>query len=129
MKLKLIGAVAALSVLAASTSARAEGELTYDELATCAAFVLLEGQAYDNDKGSAEDKAKSENYYSQAAALTVAAALLSKRDQKVVTEDVKKRNSDMIASLSQDGAVERLMNAHASRCNALGEAAQEALSK
>lgn len=130
MKLKILGAVAALSVVAMSSQAQAEeGDLSYDELTTCAAFVLLEAQVYDDDKGSAEDKAKAERYYQQAASLTVAAALLSKRDPKAVTEEVKGINSKMIDSLSQDGAAEKLINTHAKRCNALGEAAQEALSK
>ena len=48
---------------------------------------------------------------------------------EAVTEEVKGINSKMIDSLSQDGAAEKLINTHAQRCNALGEAAQEALSK
>lgn len=128
MKFKIVGAVAALSALAFSGQANAgDGDLSYDELTKCAAFVLLEAQVYDSDDASNEDKAKAENYYNQAASLTVAASLLGKKDSKAVTEEVKGINSKMIESLSQDGAAERLINENAKRCNALGEAAQEAL--
>lgn len=128
MKMKILGAAVALSTLAVSSQVgAADGDLSYDELTNCAAFVLLEAQVYDGDKASSEDKAKAENYYQQAASLTVAASLLSKKDAKVVTEEVKGRNSKMIESLSQDGAAEKLIRDNAERCNALGQAAQEAL--
>jgi hypothetical protein len=130
MKIKFLGGAMALAALAFSAQANAaDDKLTYEELTNCAAFVLLEAQVYDSDDGSKEDKAKAETYYQQAAALTVAAAMLNDKDPKVVTEDVKAQNSKMISSLSQDGAAEKLINDNAELCNALGQAAHEALNE
>lgn len=131
MKMKLFGGAAALAALAMSGAAGAAGsdddKVSYAELTNCAAFVLLEAQVYDSDSGTAEDKAKAETYYQHAASLTVAAALLNDKDPKVVTDEVKQLNTKMIGSLSQDGAAEKLIKDNAELCNALGQAAHEAL--
>jgi DNA-directed RNA polymerase specialized sigma54-like protein len=128
MKMKLLGGAAALAALVMSGAAGADDDkVSYAELTNCAAFVLLEAQVYDSDSGTAEDKAKAETYYQHAASLTYAAALLNDKDPKAVTEDVKKLNTTMIDSLSQDGAAEKLIKDNAELCNALGQAAHEAL--
>lgn len=129
MKIKLIGGAVALAAFAMSASAGAadDDKVSYAELTNCAAFVLLEAQVYDSDDASAEDKTKAETYYQHAASLTVAAALLNDKDPKMVTEEVKQLNTKMISSLSQDGAAEKLIRDNAELCNALGEAAYEAL--
>lgn len=130
MKFTLPGGAAALVALAMSGAAGADDDkISYAEITNCAAFVLLEAQVYGGDTGTptAEDKAKSETYYQHAASLTVAAALLNDKDPKVVTEEVKQLNTAMIDTLSQDGAAEKLIKDNAELCNALGEAAHEAL--
>ena len=130
MKIKMFGGAVALAAFAISASAgAADDKVSYAELTNCAAFVLLEAQVYDSDDGTAEDKTKSETYYQHAASLTVAAALLNDKDPKMVTEEVKQLNTKMISSLSQDGAAERLIKDNAELCNALGEAAYEALNE
>ena len=130
MKIKMIGGAVALAAFAMSASAgAADDKVSYAELTNCAAFVLLEAQVYDSDDGTAEDKTKSETYYQHAASLTVAAALLNDKDPKMVTEEVKQLNTKMISSLSQDGAAEKLIRDNAELCNALGEAAYEALNE
>ncbi|WP_309622031.1 hypothetical protein [Novosphingobium sp.] len=128
MKIKMFGGAVALAAFAMSASAGADDDkVSYAELTNCAAFVLLEAQVYDSDDGTAEDKTKAETYYQHAASLTVAAALLNDKDPKMVTEEVKQLNTKMISSLSQDGAAEKLIRDNAELCNALGEAAYEAL--
>ena len=130
MKIKMFGGAVALAAFAMSASAgAADDKVSYAELTNCAAFVLLEAQVYDSDDGTAEDKTKSETYYQHAASLTVAAALLNDKDPKMVTEEVKQLNTKMISSLSQDGAAEKLIRDNAELCNALGEAAYEALNE
>lgn len=130
MKIKLIGGAVALAAFAMSASAgAADDKVSYAELTNCAAFVLLEAQVYDSDDATAEDKTKAETYYQHAASLTVAAALLNDKDPKAVTEEVKQLNTKMISSLSQDGAAEKLINDNAELCNALGEAAYDALNE
>ena len=130
MKIKMFGGAVALAAFAMSASAgAADDKVSYAELTNCAAFVLLEAQVYDSDDGTAEDKTKSETYYQHAASLTVAAALLNDKDPKMVTEEVKQLNTKMISSLSQDGAAEKLIKDNAELCNALGEAAYDALNE
>lgn len=130
MKIKMFGGAVALAAFAMSASAGAQDDkVSYAELTNCAAFVLLEAQVYDSDDGTAEDKSKAETYYQHAASLTVAAALLNDKDPKMVTEEVKQLNTKMISSLSQDGAAEKLIKDNAELCNALGEAAYEALNE
>jgi DNA-directed RNA polymerase specialized sigma54-like protein len=130
MKIKLIGGAVALAAFAMSASAgAADDKVSYAELTNCAAFVLLEAQVYDSDDATAEDKTKAETYYQHAASLTVAAALLNDKDPKAVTEEVKQLNTKMISSLSQDGAAEKLIKDNAELCNALGEAAYDALNE
>lgn len=128
MKMKMLGGATALAALAMSGAAgAADDKVSYAELTNCAAFVLLEAQVYDSDSATADDKTKSETYYQQAASLTVAAALLHDKDPKAVTEEVKQLNTSMIDSLSKDGAAEKLIKDNAELCNALGQAAQDAL--
>ena len=130
MKIKMFGGAVALAAFAMSASAGAQDDkVSYAELTNCAAFVLLEAQVYDSDDGTAEDKSKAETYYQHAASLTVAAALLTDKDPKMVTEEVKQLNTKMISSLSQDGAAEKLIKDNAELCNALGEAAYDALNE
>ena len=130
MKIKMFGGAVALAAFAMSASVgAADDKVSYAELTNCAAFVLLEAQVYDSDDGTAEDKTQAETYYQHAASLTVAAALLNDKDPKMVTEEVKQLNTKMISSLSQDGAAERLIKDNAELCNALGEAAYEALNE
>lgn len=130
MKIKMFGGAVALAAFAMSASAGAQDDkVSYAELTNCAAFVLLEAQVYDSDDGTAEDKSKAETYYQHAASLTVAAALLNDKDPKMVTEEVKQLNTKMISSLSQDGAAEKLIKDNAELCNALGEAAYDALNE
>lgn len=130
MKIKMFGGAVALAAFAMAASAgAADDKVSYAELTNCAAFVLLEAQVYDSDDGTAEDKSKAETYYQHAASLTVAAALLNDKDPKMVTEEVKQLNTKMISSLSQDGAAEKLIKDNAELCNALGEAAYDALNE
>ena len=130
MKIKMFGGAVALAAFAMSASAgAADDKVSYAELTNCAAFVLLEAQVYDSDDGTAEDKTKAETYYQHAASLTFAAALLNDKDPKMVTEEVKQLNTKMISSLSQDGAAEKLIKDNAELCNALGEAAYDALNE
>lgn len=130
MKIKMFGGAVALAAFAMSAAAGAQDDkVSYAELTNCAAFVLLEAQVYDSDDGTAEDKSKAETYYQHAASLTVAAALLNDKDPKMVTEEVKQLNTKMISSLSQDGAAEKLIKDNAELCNALGEAAYDALNE
>lgn len=129
MRTRFLGAAAALSLFAMAAPAAAEDEITYGELANCAAFVLLEAQAYDGDDASKEDKAKAETYYQQAGALTVAASIIGKKDSKLVTEEVKSLNSKMIDSLGQEGYADKLIADNRDNCNALGAAALEVLTE
>lgn len=131
MKFKAIFAAAALAATAFSTQAMAADEegISYEELTTCAAFVLLEAQVYDTDDASSEDKATAQTFYEQAAALTVAASVIHKRDSDSVTKDVKSINSKMIESISDEASAKNLIATHQQNCNALGKAAQEALAK
>jgi hypothetical protein len=130
MKIKFLLAAATIAAAAVSSQAvAADDGLSYDELTTCAAFVLLEAQAYDTEKATADDKATAENFYQQAAALTVAASVIQKKDSKEVTDDVKAINAKMIGSITDKESAAKLIADHKDNCNALGQAAQEALNK
>lgn len=129
MRIRILGAAAALGVLAMAVPAAAEDEITYDELTNCAAFVLLEAQAYDRDDASKEDKAQSDLYFQQAGALTVAASIIGKKDSKVVAEEVKARHSKMLDSLGDDGYIDKLVSENKDNCNALGAAALEVITE
>lgn len=130
MKIKLLGAAAALAVFSMSGVANAaEDTVPYSTLTNCAAFVMLEAQVYGTDDSTTEEKAKSESFYRQAAALTVAASLLHDKNSDTVLADVKAQNSKMIDQLGNDGYAKKLIEDNAETCNAMGEAAAEALAE
>jgi hypothetical protein len=125
----LVSGMMAATLLASATGAAAEGELPYEDLVVCAAFVMLESQAYGAEPALPADKAISEKFRQQSAALTMAAVIVHKRDQAAVESDVMTVNAKMQEFAEEEGGAEKMIKALAARCNGLGEAALEAMSK
>jgi len=130
MKLKTLFSGAMLcAALVTGSGAAAEGELPYEDLVVCAAFVMLESQAYGAEPALPADKAISEKFRQQSAALTAAAVIVHKRDQAAVESDVRAVNAKMQEFAEEEGGAEKMIKSLAARCNGLGEAALEAMSK
>ncbi|MBN8499827.1 MAG: hypothetical protein J0M19_01590 [Sphingomonadales bacterium] len=130
MKFRAIFAAAALMGAVAPTVSIAQtapqnDELSYAKLTHCAAFNMLLGQVMSSgtDKDKPENKASAETFTNQAAALIVVATVVSKKDSKVVTDDVFAQNGAMLKSLSGAGAAESLVRDNLETCNNLGKAA------
>lgn len=130
MKFRAIAAAAALFSMAMPSVATAQGEdLSYEKLTHCAAFTMLLSQVMSagDGKDKPENKASAETFTKQAAALIVVATVVSKKDAKVVQDDVFTQNGTMINSLGESGAAEKLINDNLETCNNLGKAALTAV--
>lgn len=133
MKFRAVAAAAAMFAMAMPTvsTAQAKDDLSYEKLTHCAAFNMLVSTVMSTgkDKDSAESKATAETFTNQAAALIVVASIISKKDTKVVQEDVFAQNDKMVNSLGQTGAAEKLVNDNFATCNDLGKAAYAAITE
>lgn len=130
MKFRAFAAAAALLAMAMPTASTAQSEdLSYGKLTHCAAFNMLLSQVMSmgSDKDKPENKASAETFTNQAAALIVVATAVSKKDSKVVTDDVFAQNDTMLKSLGGDGAAEKLLKDNLETCNNLGKAAYAAV--
>ncbi len=132
MKFRAMAAAAALFSMAMPSASMAQSdELSYEKLTHCAAFNMLLSQVMNTGDGKdkPENKASAETFTNQAAALIVVATVVSKKDSKVVTDDVFAQNGAMINSLGQSGAAEKLVTDNLETCNNLGKAAYAAVSE
>lgn len=130
MKFRALAAAVALFSIAIPSVATAQGEdLSYEKLTHCAAFNMLLSQVMSTGDGKdkPENKKSAETFTGQAAALIVVATAVSKKDSKVVTDDVFAQNGAMINSLGQAGGAEKLVNDNLETCNNLGKAAYAAV--
>jgi hypothetical protein len=130
MKFRYAAAAAALLAMSIPTaSSAADDDLSYPKLTHCAAFNMLLAQVMSvgDDKDKPETKASAETFTNQSAALMVVATVVSKKDPKEVQADVSSQNDEMIASLSKDGAAEKLVSDNLETCNNLGKAAYAAV--
>jgi hypothetical protein len=128
MKFRAIAAAAAVFAMAMPTaSTAADDDVSYPRLTHCAAFTMLMGQVmgYGDDKDKPENKAAAATYKEQSMALTVIAVVVSKKDAKEVAADVNTQNDAMIKSLSEKGAVDRMLEQDLKPCTDLGKAAVE----
>lgn len=129
MNLRIGVAAAAMLALSAASRADADDALSYAQLTNCAAFNMLLMQSYSlGDQAAAhqDDIAISKR---RSMALTLAAAMLSKQDSKVVADDVVSQNAAMIKSLSDAEAAAKLVTDNMTPCATLGKVADEALNE
>lgn len=95
MRKFIIGAAGALAMLVSPSLASASDDLTYEEVAHCAAFNLFASDIYAGGSEPEKTKDKSEKFKNQAVALMVAGVALSKKDAETVVTDVKARKDVM----------------------------------
>lgn len=130
MKKFLTGAIGAIGMLVAPVAASAaEGSLTYEEVAHCAAFNLFASDIYAGGTDPEKTKDKSEKFKNQAVALMVAGVALSKKEAETVVNDVKARKQVMWDMINDSTKVNKLIEDNTKNCNMLGEVAAEALAK
>ncbi len=124
-----ITAVAALAMTMPSVSQAADDDLSYARLTHCAAFTMLMGQVMGmgENKDKPEYKAAAAQYQEQSIALLIVAIAVSKKDAKVVTEDVNAQNTALKNSLSKEGAADRMIKEDLTPCTELGKAAAKAV--
>lgn len=130
MKFRAFAAAAALLAMALPTaSTAADDDLSYEKLTHCAAFTMLLSQTMSTGDGKdkPENKASAETFTNRTAALIVVASAVSKKDSKLVAEDVFTQNGAMINSLGEEGAAEKLVGDNLETCNTLGKAAYAAI--
>lgn len=130
MKFRALAAAAALFAMAMPTASTAQSDdLSYEKLTHCAAFNMLLSQVMSMgaDKDKPENKASADTFTGQAAALIVVATAVSKKDSKVVTDEVFAQNDTMLKSLGGEGAAEKLLKDNLETCNNLGKAAYAAV--
>ena len=129
MRKFIIGAAGALAMLVSPSLASASDDLTYEEVAHCAAFNLFASDIYAGGSEPEKTKDKSEKFKNQAVAPMVAGVALSKKDAETVVTDVKARKDVMWGMINDSGKVNKLIEDNTQNCNMLGEAAAEALAK
>ncbi len=118
---------AAIGLVALPGQATAAGELSYEEVANCAAFNILTMRIFSQGSEPEKNKDKVEKYKSQAVALSVVAVAIAKKDSKVVMDDITTRNQAMYAKIDDQAYMSKLIETNAKTCNELGEAAVQAL--
>ncbi|MCC6926158.1 hypothetical protein [Novosphingobium sp.] len=118
---------AAIGLVALPGQATAAGELSYEEVANCAAFNILTMRIFSQGGEPEKNKDKVEKYKSQAVALSVVAVAIAKKDSKVVMDDITTRNQAMYAKIDDQAYMSKLIETNAKTCNELGEAAVQAL--
>lgn len=130
MKFRALAVATALLATSIPSATMAQDDsLSYPKLKHCAAFNMLLGQVMSMgaDKDKPETKAQAETFINQSAALIVVATAVSKQDGKVVQGEVFAENDEMVKSLGEEGAAERMLKADFETCNNLGKAAYAAI--
>lgn len=131
MKTALAAAAFALLAFTAAP-ARADDDITYDEVVDCAAYTNILGQfMLAGDTVTDENKATAAMMQKRAAALLTYAMTVFDKEQGVVMGDFKTHSdsltTDLAASANTSDGIQGWIKSRAERCIPMGEGAAAAI--
>lgn len=129
MKRHFAIAAATLAAFALPGSASADDPLTYQDLVHCAATNIVIASVLSLDDGAVKNKTEIDAFTNQAAALMTVATTSSKKDAKVVQDDIRTESTALIDVVSDKDKSKAFIEKDVLTCNDLGKAALQVLNE